>query len=1824
MGISNMAAPLAANFLDAPRAGDFLDAPEEKSKASAFLDADNSSIPDISQFITRPNVNALSPSVIQAESADPLSLQHAQEVAPIIKASLEAPLIELPKPENKGVGTGIIRGVLGTAEGLVSGENMGLALGTGGASPVIQRIISGGFGASMIKGSMEQLEEAEKALTLGERAEGYTKAALSLILGGLATKHAMTEGKVTANPQAEPVLPPDISSAAPEIPVIPKVPGEVVPPLPTAESSTPPPAKVEAQKAPESVAAETAVDTKSAVRDAYFKVFNNRGAEFPAVPISEVIRESGLPADQVKQHLLEQRAAGELILSRGDYSISTPEERAAIIPLHGEDNTLVRYHGDHYNKARETAPTAVTFKTAKGSTYEVHEDGTTTRDKAARPEYPGEEGPQKRSAATFYVDEEGAKSLGEVQAKGGPRASLRKNSDGRWGVYYLEGKDVGKFERRTATQVFDKPAIGLYPVEMWKEGSQPHFGNKITEISTSTPSVVDQGTAGESQSTTEPATPPTEGITDPAMHQAAETSAQRIADQVVRGRGDLVREAAYNAAISKARAAFKNGVRPSQEFMKSEAEKAAFKEAERSGVSLDAESETGQSRGDTEASKERTPVQEAARDDTISAIQDRVNQLPEKIQKTAKAFLEAVADGESTSLRDIGEKLGVSQQTVANHLKEMRKHFEDLKEEAISVGPGAANRAELSNKNVVTALNRAFVDAEREARGEDLIPSVPRQNETKVVDSARVKMEADPTAAPSLVSRIVDEGQKAITEHDAALLLVERRRLMNERNTWEEKYALGEDVQTATTRIGEIELELDRLDRAQRAAGSTWGRIGRMYQQLIKEDFSLEALERKTRKVLQRPLGPAELAKLKEQAAKIERLQGELQIATDAAKNLEVDAEVKRTLEVELASMKAENAAAPKLAPRIIALAESIAKRLDTAADAARARIRERMKNASAGLDPTIVYDVAVIGASKLGRAALDFAKWSDAMVEDLGEWVRPHLEEAWKQSEQILQKEEKRLPKTDRAGVKKARAKKASETPLQAAARVKASAKTGEPLSQQMVAELVRAHINAGVHGENPLMAAVHSDLKPIFKGITERDVRRAYSDYGKVKFPNQEAVAKEMAEVRNLTRLQESIDRLNEGLDAMKTGPQRDKATQIIREKQKQLNELLKKREGPPSPEKLVSQQEAKQTALRNSIEDLDKYLRTGEKPTRGEPIPDNVTTEQLRAELDAMREKSREIDAEANPGKSEAEKQVENLQKVKERLDETLTGKRPANAPKGWNPLSVAADDLKAEITAMHELAAQLKKEAKPPGDPGAVAEKQKIKALEKSIKDYEERLAKSDFSTKGKQHGPDSQRVAELKAIRDARIAAYDAAKKAGKPVRSKEEIYNERRLKEVLKKTADLKASNTAGIFARKPKPISFDKTQAVKDAEFALAKEKEKFNRGLMEADLKKRSLPRKAFDMTRDVLNTARAAMTSFDLSAVLRQGGFVALGHPIRAAKVFPAMFKAMMSEKGQFEVNQEIQSRPRAEEYRASKLHLNDPSDLTLSKMEEAYMSRWAHKIPGIAHSERAYTTFLNKLRADSFDAMAESVVGGRKLTPEEGKAIANFVNVATGRGNLASVSGASVNLNTAFFSPRYVVSRFELLAGQPLYHGTAGTRIAVAKEYARFLAGIGVIYALSQAAGAKVESDPRSADFGKLRFGNTRVDPLAGLSQATVLVSRIASGETKTPSGVKKIRGPKIPFGQPDTADVSGRFLRTKLSPVFGTAVDLSSGTDVMGQPVTPESAAQRMLVPLSFGDVYNALQDQGIPKGAAISLLALFGMSVQTYQDKSPAHKGSHK
>jgi len=228
----------------------------------------------------------------------------------------------------------------------------------------------------------------------------------------------------------------------------------------------------------------------------------------------------------------------------------------------------------------------------------------------------------------------------------------------------------------------------------------------------------------------------------------------------------------------------------------------------------------------------------------------------------------------------------------------------------------------------------------------------------------------------------------------------------------------------------------------------------------------------------------------------------------------------------------------------------------------------------------------------------------------------------------------------------------------------------------------------------------------------------------------------------------------------------------------------------------------------------------------------------------------------------------------------------------------------------------------------------------------------------------------------------------------------------------------------------------------------------------------------------------------------------------------------------------------------------------------------------------------------------------------------------------------VNNASNFLASVIFSPRMLVANLQALLLQPLWKADPRARVMMAKEYARYVAGVVTLYALIAAAqdddDPAVELDPRSSDFLKIRFGDTRLDPLGGLIQMGVFLSRLAAGETKRGDKIEPLRDEfrlanlfrevprtdKVKFGKQDMIDVMARFARSKASPNAAAFADFFSGKNMIGQPVAPSDIAMRSFTPIAINDVVQSLEAKGFPEGVIFAALALAGVGTLHYNNQA--------
>lgn len=385
------------------------------------------------------------------------------------------------------------------------------------------------------------------------------------------------------------------------------------------------------------------------------------------------------------------------------------------------------------------------------------------------------------------------------------------------------------------------------------------------------------------------------------------------------------------------------------------------------------------------------------------------------------------------------------------------------------------------------------------------------------------------------------------------------------------------------------------------------------------------------------------------------------------------------------------------------------------------------------------------------------------------------------------------------------------------------------------------------------------------------------------------------------------------------------------------------------------------------------------------------------------------------------------------------------------------------------------------------------------------------------------------------------------------------------------------------------------------------------------------------------EVLNTPRAIMSSFDLSAPGRQALVASISHPILAKRAFGEMLRAAKSEKVFNRYFHELRESPDYKTMQDSKLGINDPLDPRLSAKEEAFMSNLAQKIPGagriVKGSERAYVLYLNKMRVDIFRQGIDAFMSAGKTpenSPELYKALAAHINNTTGRGNVGGkLENAVPALNTLFFSPRLMASRINLLTNfaNPSFYKNVPKEVRAMyfKDMAKFIGAGTALLGLSALAGADVEKDPRSSDFLKVKVGDTRYDILGGFAAYMRTVAQIVSGQKKNlKSGdIKELDGKKA-FGE-DRGDVGLRFFRGKLAPIVGTGYDLISGRDILGNEILPQfgGAGKKqkdltdigldLATPLISNDIIRAIKDPSVKNLLSIPASGL-GIGVQDFGD----------
>ena len=540
------------------------------------------------------------------------------------------------------------------------------------------------------------------------------------------------------------------------------------------------------------------------------------------------------------------------------------------------------------------------------------------------------------------------------------------------------------------------------------------------------------------------------------------------------------------------------------------------------------------------------------------------------------------------------------------------------------VGMGGAVPSEFETPiGTPTSIKNAQVDIERVKRG--LPPAIQPAKKSfgEVWDRAMAKIDQD----PSYPDRLVDELEKrprALTDEEDATLLQRQIDLQNEYTKATTDLARAfedgrtEAVDSESLRVSGLLDNLQKIYDIGKKSGTETGRGLNARKMMANEDFSLAKMTLDLRAAK----GGARLTP--EQTLEVQRLNQKIAETQSA-----YDDYVSRS-NVRIADLERQLSEQPRFSGPIIKAAERIVSTLDSRADAARARLREKMSRMSAGVDPTVITDLAEIGAAHIAHIGLDFAKWSTEMVREFGEWVRPHLNEVYEQSQKSI----------DSIGGIAQEVKKAVKGGFSALNDVEKETRTVDAIKEKVadkemdkvswyVQRLARDFVARGIKQREQLIDAVHSVLQRAIPDITRRQTMDAISGYGDFRQLRKDEISTTLRGMKGEMQQLAKLEDMAKGQPPLKTGLERRTPTDAERQLIKEVNDAKYKFQIPvQDPEtQLKSALDTLKTTLTNRIKDYEDRIARGdyEKRAKRELVLDSEAS-RLKAQNERVKKEFR----------------------------------------------------------------------------------------------------------------------------------------------------------------------------------------------------------------------------------------------------------------------------------------------------------------------------------------------------------------------------------------------------------------------------------------------------------------------------------------------------------------------------------------------------------------------------------------------------------------------
>lgn len=287
------------------------------------------------------------------------------------------------------------------------------------------------------------------------------------------------------------------------------------------------------------------------------------------------------------------------------------------------------------------------------------------------------------------------------------------------------------------------------------------------------------------------------------------------------------------------------------------------------------------------------------------------------------------------------------------------------------------------------------------------------------------------------------------------------------------------------------------------------------------------------------------------------------------------------------------------------------------------------------------------------------------------------------------------------------------------------------------------------------------------------------------------------------------------------------------------------------------------------------------------------------------------------------------------------------------------------------------------------------------------------------------------------------------------------------------------------------------------------------------------------------------------------------------------------------------------------------------LDIGTSEEEFPTSAPSRIPVLGRlfkaSEVAYTAGAMRMRADMADkfySMAENT-GVDMENKEEVGEINTMVNSMTGRGSLGRLEGAAPMVNKVFFSAKFFKANLDTLT-KPITAKTSFARKQAAINLLSMIANVGAILLIADTIDDdSVDFDPRSANFGKIKIGNVRLDITGGIGSIAILASRILTQSSKSSvTGTTSEFGDG--YGSQTGMDAIWNFTENKFSPMFSVAKELVEQETFEGDKPTLLSEVKNLSVPIIVDTAIEAQRQEGLATALLATIADAIGISANVY------------